>query len=42
MLGMCHKVVGSIFNLPNPSSCIMTMGSTQPITEMSTRNLARA
>jgi hypothetical protein len=27
------------FNLPNPSSCTMTLGSTQPLTEMSTRTL---
>jgi hypothetical protein len=27
------------FNLPNPSSRIMAMGSTQPLTEMSTRNI---
>jgi hypothetical protein len=27
------------FNLPNPSSCIMALGSTQPLSEMSTRNL---
>jgi hypothetical protein len=27
------------FNLPNPSSCSMAMGSTQPLTEISTRNL---
>jgi hypothetical protein len=26
-------------NLPNPSSRTMTLGSTQPLTEMSTRNL---
>jgi hypothetical protein len=26
------------FNWPNPSSCIMALGSTQPLTEMSTRN----
>jgi hypothetical protein len=26
------------FNLPNPSSCTMALGSTQPLTEMSTRN----
>jgi hypothetical protein len=26
------------FNLPNPSSRIMVLGSTQPLTEMSTRN----
>jgi hypothetical protein len=25
------------FNLPNPSSCTMALGSTQPLTEMSTR-----
>jgi hypothetical protein len=27
------------FNLPNPSSRIMALGSTQPLTEMSTRKL---
>jgi hypothetical protein len=27
------------FNVPNPSSHTMTLGSTQPATEMSTRNL---
>jgi hypothetical protein len=26
------------FNLSNPSSCTMALGSTQPLTEMSTRN----
>jgi hypothetical protein len=26
------------FNLPNPSSRTMALGSTQPLTEMSTRN----
>jgi hypothetical protein len=26
------------FNLPNPSSSTMALGSTQPLTEMSTRN----
>jgi hypothetical protein len=26
------------FNLPNPSSCTMVLGSTQPLTEMSTTN----
>jgi hypothetical protein len=37
-----RKVVGSIpdvtgfFNGPNPSSCTMAPGSTQPLTEMST------
>jgi hypothetical protein len=29
----------SRFNLPNPSSRTMAPGSTQPLTEMSTRNL---
>jgi hypothetical protein len=28
-----------IFNLPNPSSRTMALGSTQSLTEMSTRNL---
>jgi hypothetical protein len=27
------------FNLPNPSSRNMALGSTEPLTEMSTRNL---
>jgi hypothetical protein len=27
------------FNWPNPSSRIMALGSTQPVTEMCTRNL---
>jgi hypothetical protein len=41
-----RKVAGSIpdevtgfFNWPNPSSLIMVLGSTQPLTEMSTGNL---
>jgi hypothetical protein len=40
-----QKVVGSspdevnFFNWPNPSSRTMALGSTQPLTEMSTRNL---
>jgi hypothetical protein len=29
------------FNLPNPSSRTMALGSTQPLTEMITRNLPR-
>jgi hypothetical protein len=40
------EVAGSIpdeaigfFNRPKPSSRIMALGSTQPLTEMSTRNL---
>jgi hypothetical protein len=28
-----------LFNLPNPSSCTMTLGSIKPVTEVSTRNL---
>jgi hypothetical protein len=28
-------------NLPNPSGRTMTLGSTQPLTEMSTRNLKK-
>jgi hypothetical protein len=27
------------FNLPNPSSRTMALGSTQPLTEMGTRNI---
>jgi hypothetical protein len=41
-----RKVAGSIpdevigfFNWPNPSSRNMALGSTQPLTEMSTKNL---
>jgi hypothetical protein len=45
---LCYKQEGRgfdswwshcIFNWPNPSSCTMTLESTQPLTEMSTRNL---
>jgi hypothetical protein len=28
-------------NLPNPSGCTMALGSTQPLTEMSTRDLKK-
>jgi hypothetical protein len=42
-----RKVAGSIpgeiigfFNSPNPSSRTVTLGLTQPLTEMSTRNLS--
>jgi hypothetical protein len=31
----------NFFNLPNSSSPTMVLGSTQPLTEMSTRNLRR-
>jgi hypothetical protein len=41
-----RKVAGSspdevdfFFNLPNPSSRTMALGSTQPLTEMSTRKI---
>jgi hypothetical protein len=34
-------VIG-LFNLPNPSSRTMALGSTQPLTEMSTRTLPGA
>jgi hypothetical protein len=40
-----RKVAGSspnevdFFNLPNPSNCIMALGSTQTLTEISTRNI---
>jgi hypothetical protein len=30
------------FNLPNPSSRTIVLGSTQPLTEMSIRNLPRS
>jgi hypothetical protein len=33
-----HEVIG-FFNLPNPSSRNMALGSTQHLTEISTRNL---
>jgi hypothetical protein len=32
------EVIG-FFNLPNPSSRTMILGSTKPLTEISTRNL---
>jgi hypothetical protein len=32
------EIIG-FFNLPNPSSRIKTLGSTQPVTKISTRNL---
>jgi hypothetical protein len=32
------EVIG-FFNLPNPSGRTMALGSTEPLTEMSTRNL---
>jgi hypothetical protein len=39
--GSLVQVPGDVdfFNLPNPSSHTMALGSAQPLTEMSTRNL---
>jgi hypothetical protein len=45
VVGTSRKVAGSspnevdFFSLPNPFSCIMILGSTQPLTEMSTGKL---
>jgi hypothetical protein len=38
MGSIADEVIG-FFNQPNPISCTMALGSTQPLTEMSTRNL---
>jgi hypothetical protein len=40
--GSIPDVVTEIFSLPNPSSRHMALGSTQPPTEMSTRNIPRS
>jgi hypothetical protein len=37
--GLIPDEVTGFFNLPNPSSRAMALGTTQPLTEMSTRNL---
>jgi hypothetical protein len=37
--GSVPEEITGYFNLPNPSSRTMALGSTQPLTEMSTRNL---
>ena len=37
--GSIPDVVTGIFHCPNPSGCTMTPGSTQPLTEISTRNI---
>jgi hypothetical protein len=34
-----HPGEVDVFNLSNPSSRTMALGSTQPLTEMSTRNI---
>jgi hypothetical protein len=40
--GIASRWGGFFFsNLPNPSGCTMALGSTQPLTEMSTRNLKK-
>jgi hypothetical protein len=36
--GFESSIMWIYFNLPNPSSRIMALGSTQPLREMSTRN----
>jgi hypothetical protein len=38
-LGLILGEVTEFFNLPNPLSRTMALGSTQPLTEMSTSNL---
>ena len=38
--GLIPNSVTGIFNWHNPSSCTMALGSTQPLTEMSTRNIS--
>jgi hypothetical protein len=37
--GSIQDEVTGFFNLPNPSSRTMALGSTKPLAEMSTRNL---
>jgi hypothetical protein len=37
-VSILDEVIG-FFNLPNPFSRTMALGSTQPLTEMSTRNV---
>jgi hypothetical protein len=37
--GSIRDEVSGLFDLPNPSSCTMALGSTQPLTKMNTRNL---
>jgi hypothetical protein len=38
-MGSIRDEVIAFFNLPNPASRTMALGSTQPLTELSTRNL---
>jgi hypothetical protein len=37
--GLIPDEVIGFFNLPNPSNRTMALGSTQPLTEISTRNI---
>jgi hypothetical protein len=39
VVSLIPNEVTEFFNWPNPSSRIMVLGSTQPLTEMSTGNL---
>jgi hypothetical protein len=39
VLGSIADEVIGLFNVPNPSSRIMALGSTQPLTKMNSRNL---
>jgi hypothetical protein len=39
MFAIVNTAYAGFFDLPNPSSRTMALGSTQPLTEMSTRNL---
>jgi hypothetical protein len=39
---LIHDGVTGIFHWRNPSGSTMTLGSTQPLTEMSTRNISWA
>jgi hypothetical protein len=39
VMGSTFNEVIGFFNWPNPSSCTMVLGSTQTLTQMSTRNL---
>jgi hypothetical protein len=39
--GFKSRLVGFFLNWPNPSGRIMALGSTQPLAEMSTRNLKK-
>jgi hypothetical protein len=38
-MGSIHNEIIGFFNLPNPCSHAMVVGLTQPLAEMSTRNL---